>query len=384
MVRSAVVASKRVCRWKGRVCSPAGRPDTKPASGDPRLAASAGLHYVRETMVNHSGRGWRNREFGTAWPSFPGRWRSYWWVLLALPVVLAVAAGVYMVDPGEIGVVRTFGRESGRTDPGLHYRIPLVQNIDVVNVEQIRRLELGFRGKDKLQVEAQMLTGDENIVEAQMIVQYRVSDPSKYLFELRDPDETLRATAEVALRSMVGRTKIDDVITTGRENVQAETRTWLQRLMNEYQSGLTVTEVRLQAVDAPDEVREAFHDVVRAREEKEKLINQALGYQADLIPRARGEARKNEREAEGYKEQRVLRANGDAAKFTATLTEYRKAKQVTRQRLYLETMERLLGRVDKKVLVDAELSKGTLPVLPLGVQAVGALAATAPAAGGKP
>jgi membrane protease subunit HflK len=335
-------------------------------------------------MVNHSGRGWKTPEFGIGWPGFLGGRRGYLWLLLALVAASFIATGVYMVDPGEIGVVRTFGRESGRTEPGLHYRIPLVQNVDVVNVEQIRRLELGFRGKEKLQVEAQMLTGDENIVEAQMIVQYRVSDPSKYLFQLRDPDETLRATAEVALRSMVGRTKIDDVITTGRESVQAETQAWLQRLMNEYQSGLTVTEVRLQAVDAPDEVREAFHDVVRAREEKEKLINQALGYQADLIPRARGEARKNEREAEGYKEQRVLRASGDAAKFMATLTEYRKARQVTRARLYLETMERLLDRVDKKTLVDAELSKGTVSLLPLGVQAVGALAVPPPAAGGKP
>src|SRR3972149_3588308 len=146
-------------------------------------------------MVNHSGRGWKNRDFGTALPNFLGPRRGLVWILLALLVVGAIATGVYMVDPGEIGVVRTFGRESGKTEPGLHYRIPLVQNVDVVNVEQIRRLELGFRGKEKLQVEAQMLTGDENIVEAQMIVQYRVSDPSKYLFELRDPDETLRATA---------------------------------------------------------------------------------------------------------------------------------------------------------------------------------------------
>src|SRR5690606_12236211 len=209
----------------------------------------------------------------------------------------------------------TFGRESGKTGPGLHYRIPFVQDVNVVNIEEIRRLEVGFRGDKRVPTEALMLTGDENIVEAQMIVQYRITDPSKYLFELARPEETLRATAEVALRSMVGRTNIDDVITTGREQVQAETREWLQKLMEPYQSGLSVTEVKLQMVDAPDEVKQAFHDVVRAREEKEKLINQAMGYKADLIPRARGEARKIERDAEGYREQRVLRAKGDAAKF---------------------------------------------------------------------
>lgn len=214
-----------------------------------------------------------------------------------LPIVVGLALagllymGVYSVGPGSQGVVRTFGRETGKTSPGLHFAIPFVQKVDVVSVEQIRRIEIG-RGDDK-RGEARMITGDANIAEATMIVQYRVADPSKYLFRLRDSEETLRATTEVALRSVIGRTNIDDVITTGREKVQEETRAWLQKLMDEYQSGLTVTEVKLQAVDAPDAVRDAFHDVVRAREEREKLINEAKGYQADVIPKARGEARKS-------------------------------------------------------------------------------------------
>jgi membrane protease subunit HflK len=291
--------------------------------------------------------------------------------LIALLVVLVIAAtGIYSVGPGEQGVVRTFGRESSKTGPGLHYCIPFIQKKNVVNLEQIRRIEVGFRGTERVPHEALMLTGDENIVEALMIVQYRVTDPSKYLFRIKDPEETLHATAEVALRSMVGRTNIDDVITTGREKVQMETRAWLQKLMDEYQSGLSITEVKLQAVDAPDEVKEAFHDVVRAREEKEKLINQAKGYQADLIPRARGEARKVEREAEGYKEQRVLKAKGDAQKFESVYAEYSKAERVTRQRLYLETMERILAKTEKKVVVDKDLAKGALPVLQLGPQGV--------------
>ena len=250
----------------------------------------------------------------------------------------------------------------------MHYRVPFAQNVNVVNLEQVRRIEVGFRGNERVPHESLMLTGDENIVEAQIIVQYRVADPSKYLFRIKDAEETLRATAEVALRSMVGRTNIDDVITTGREKVQSETRAWLQKLMDDYQSGLSITEVKLQAVDAPDEVKDAFHDVVRAREEKEKLINQAKGYQADLIPRARGEARKMEREAEGYKEQRVLKASGDAQKFESVYAEYSKAERVTRQRLYLETLERILSKIDKKVIVDKDLAKGALPVLQIGPQ----------------
>ena len=246
-------------------------------------------------------------------------------IFLALVVLGVAFAGTYEVGPGEQAVIRTFGRESGKAGPGLHFSFPLVQRRDVVNVQQVRRVEVGFRGQQRVPDEALMLTGDENIVEAQIIVQYRVSDTSKYLFRLKDPDETLRATAEVALRSMVGQTRIDDFLTTARERVQDEARAWLQRLMNEYQSGISVTELKLQTVDAPTQVREAFHDVVRAREEKEKLINQARGYQADVIPRAKGEAEKLQREAEGYREQRILRANGDANRFDATLVEFQKA-----------------------------------------------------------
>jgi membrane protease subunit HflK len=150
--------------------------------------------------------------------------------------------------------------------------------------------------------------------------------------------------------------------------------------MNDYKSGISITEVKLQAVDAPDEVKEAFHDVVRAREEKEKLINQAKGYSADLIPRARGEARRLEREAEAYREQRVLRSRGDAAKFESQLAEYRKAENVTRERLYLETLERILARVDKKTVVDEDLSRGAVPILQLGPAGAGVVGA---AAGGK-
>jgi membrane protease subunit HflK len=291
-------------------------------------------------------------------------------IVVAALVVAVLVLGTYEVGPGEQAVIRTFGRETGKAGPGLHFAFPIVQRRDVVNVEQVRRVEVGFRGQQRVPDEALMLTGDENIVEAQMIVQYRVADTSKYLFRLEDPDDTLRATAEVALRSMVGQTQIDDLLTTGRERVQAEARGWLQKLMNDYQSGITVTEVKLQTVDAPGQVREAFHDVVRAREEKEKLINEARGYQADVIPRAKGEAEKLQREAEAYREQRILRASGDANRFDATLVEFQKAERVTRQRLWLEAVERVLGNIDNKVFVDEGVAKGAVPVLPLPVPGV--------------
>ena len=165
-----------------------------------------------------------------------------------------------------------------------------------------------------------------------MVVQYRVSDPMRYLFRLREPEASLHVAAEVAIRSVVGRTFIDDVMTTGRQQVQAATRELLQGLMDDYEGGLEITEVKLDAVDAPDEVKDAFNAVTRAREDKEKLVNEARGYQEDKVPRARGEAQSMVRAAEGYKEQRVLRAQGDADKFDATLAEYQKAKAVTRQR----------------------------------------------------
>lgn len=292
-------------------------------------------------------------------------------ILIGLALLIVLLTGVYSVGPGEQGVVRTFGKETSKTSPGLHFAVPIIQRVNIVNVEQVRRVEVGFRGKDRVPSESLMLTGDENIVEAQVIVQYRVVDASKYLFKLRDPDQVIHATAEVALRSVVGRTTIDEAMTTGREQVQASTRDLLQSLMDTYQSGLAVTEVKLQMVDAPDEVRDSFHDVVRAREEKEQKINKAMGYKEDVLPRARGEARQQVRAAEAYREQRELQANGDVANFLAVLQEYRGAERVTRERLYLETLERILREVEKKTIVDKSLTKGTLPVLPLGQAALG-------------
>ena len=283
-----------------------------------------------------------------------------------LIVVLWAASGIYSVHPGHVGVVRTFGKETARTNPGLNYRIPWpFQQADVVSVEQIRRIEVGFRATRRVPEEALMLTGDENIVEAQIVVQYRVADPSKFLFRLREPEAALGAATEVALRSTVGSMTIDQVMIEERAKVQDEARVFIQRLMDTYESGLVITEVKLQAADPPDAVRDAFHDVVRAREDKEKLINVAKGYQADILPKARGQAQKNLREAEGYKEKRVLLAQGEASRFLSVLAEYEKSPEVTRDRLHLETMEKILPDADK-VIVDGDIGQRLLPLMPLG------------------
>jgi membrane protease subunit HflK len=295
-------------------------------------------------------------------------------VPLALLALLGtwLVMGFYVVGPGEVGVVRRFGKEIRRTDPGLRYRVPWpVERIDVVNLEQIRRAEIGFRtvarqagaGHHRIAEEGLMLTGDENIVEAQLIVQYQISDPSKYLFQVQDPDGMLHSSTEVALRSMVGNTMIDEILTVGREKVQTDTRDFLQRLLDAYGTGLRVTEVRLQVVDPPDQVKDAFHEVVRAREDRERLINQAQGYSEDIIPKARGLSEQMVREAEAYQQERMLRAQGDASRFLAVLEDYTQAKDVTRTRLHLETMERTLRSV-RMVVVDPKVG-GVQPLLPL-------------------
>jgi membrane protease subunit HflK len=311
----------------------------------------------------------------SAGPLVPG-------LVAAAVVLLWLASGLYVVEPGEEGVVRQFGREVAKTSEGLNWHWPWpIQRVDVVNLAAVRRIEVGFRSisgrfrgttpgrataarTQRVPAEALMLTGDENIVDAQMIIQYRVRDSSKYLFRLQAPEQSLHAAAEVALRSMVGNTTIDEVLTVGRLKVQEETHEFLQRLMDTYESGLLISEVKLQTVDPPDQVKDAFAEVVRAREDREKLINQSRGYREDVLPKARGEAQKILREAEAYRAERTLRAQGDAARFTAVAAAYRQAPRVTRDRLHLETVERVLAQ-SEKVLVEGSMGKGILPFLPL-------------------
>ena len=304
---------------------------------------------------------------GPRLPFGPGRA-----LFFGLVVVLGIwlASGTYMVGPGSQGVVRRFGQEIGKTDAGLNYHLPWpIETVNVVDLAGIRRLNVGFRelGPDQFQEdlsEALMLTGDENMVDVHVIVQYRVNDASRFLFKVRDSEEAVRAASEVALRHTVGQHPIDFTLVEARGQVEEETRAFLQQLLDNYESGLLVTQVKLQEVDAPQQVRDAFQDVVRAKEDKERLTREAQGYAADAVPRARGQKEQAIRQAEAYKERRIIRAQGEARRFLSVLAEYRRAPDVTRTRLYLETIETTLSGVSK-IVVDPEATSGILPLLPL-------------------
>jgi membrane protease subunit HflK len=307
--------------------------------------------------------------------------------LVLLLGLLWLASGIYTVQPGQVGVIRTFGALSSTTNPGLGYRWPWpIQQLDVVDVQAVRRIEVGFRSEGgrstRVANESLMLTGDENIVDAQIIVQYRVREPVKYLFRLRDPDTAVRASTEVALRGVTGKMLIDDILTSRRSEAQQQTAEELQRLLDLYESGILVTNVQLQTVDVPDQVRDAFNEVVRAFQDRDRLQNEAQAYVADILPKARGQAQQTIREAEGYREQRIIRAQGDAARFEALLAEYSKAQAVTRERMRLETVERVLADVEK-IVIDGDAGRGVLPLLNLssnGAPTTSSVTSAAPAA----
>ncbi len=290
--------------------------------------------------------------------------------LVALTAILLLS-GIYIVGPGEVGVERQFGEFVTQTDPGLNYRLPWpIQAHDVVNMEVIRRAEIGFRTvkarergmpavHERVPEESLMLTRDKNIADIQVLVQYRVKNASQFLFKVRDPELALRLATEAALRGVIGNTPIDYAMLEGRPEVEADTWDFLQTLLDDYETGLHVVEVKLLAVDPPEEVKDAFHEVVRAWEDKEKLIQEARGYSLDLVPKARGDAEKEIKAAEAYRDERILRAEGDADRFLKILDEYQKAKTVTRERLYLEMVESVLAGTEKFV-IDPEAGGGNL------------------------
>ena len=280
-------------------------------------------------------------------------------VLLGI-LLLWLATGIYIVGPDEVGVVRTFGKFTRVVQSGLNWKFPApIEVVDTPKVTEVKRIEIGFRtlknGQYRtVEKESLMLTGDENIVDAEMIVQYKIKDPVAYLFRIVGPELTVREAAEASLRTVVGRNKIDETLTTGKFTIQEETKNQLQSVLDNYNSGIHVVAVQLQDVSPPKEVIGAFKDVASAKEDKNRMINQAEGYRNDVIPKARGEAEAMIRDAEGFKESRVKRAEGDATKFTTILKEYRKAKSITEKRLYLETMEKVLPDIEKIIVPDKE------------------------------
>ena len=280
-------------------------------------------------------------------------------VLIGILVVWLLT-GIYIVGPDEVGVIRTFGEYTRVTQSGLNWKFPSpIETANTPKVTEVKRIEFGFRSLKNgqyrtVEKESLMLTGDENIVDAEMIVQYKIKDPVQYLFNIVEPELTVREAAEASLRTVVGRNKIDETLTTGKFTIQEETKIQLQNILNKYESGIHVVAVQLQDVSPPKEVIGAFKDVASAKEDKNRMINQAEGYRNDVIPKARGEAEAMIRDAEGFRESRVKRAEGDATKFTTILKEYNKAKSITEKRLYLETMEKVLPGVEKIIIPDKD------------------------------
>ncbi len=293
--------------------------------------------------------------------------------ILIVVLILWLVSGIFIVQPGEEGVVRTFGRFSNISPPGLNYHWPWpIQSATIVDVESVRRAEIGFRTgsanlKDQKLGEALMLTTDENIVQVELLVQYRIADSASFIFNVQEPESVLHTTTEVALRSTVGQMTIDDVITEERARVQDETRAFLSRLLNDYGTGIQVTDVRLQVADPPEEVRDAFQEVVRAKADKERLINESQSYQNDVVPRARGEKQQKIEEATAFKDQQILRATGDAARFLSILKAYQLAPEVTRERLHIEALENVLDQVGLILIDEKAIGNGNqvLPFLPL-------------------
>ena len=281
-------------------------------------------------------------------------------ILLLVVGAWFVLSAFYVVGPDEEGVVRRFGKWV-RTEPsGLHFKFPYpIEKVDLPKVTQVQEISVG-----RILKEAKMLTGDENILLVEVRVQYKIKDAAQYLFNIRNVEETIKDATESALRQVIGSHPIDDPLTEKKAEIMDEIQIALQQMLDHYECGIDVRQVQLQDVNPPQEVDFAFKDVQSAKEEKEQLINEALGYQNDVIPKARGGAEKLIREAEAYYEERIKRAEGDASKFLSVLAEYRKAKNVTEKRLYLETMEQILPGIEKVIL--DEKAGNLLNVLPLG------------------
>ena len=299
-------------------------------------------------------------------------------VLVAL-AVYGAWTGFYSVPSDSVAIVQRFGKYRATVPPGLHFKVPL--GIDVATVVPVKRQlkqEFGFatpgardpyqgaRPRDAMK-ETQMVTGDLNAALVEWVVQYRISDPTKFLFEVREPSETLRYVSESVMREVVGDRTVDEVITIGREQIESEALVKMQALSTKYAMGISIDQVQLKDINPPKPVQESFNEVNQAQQEKEKLINEARRDYNKVIPLAQGEKDQRIREADGYRLKRVNEAEGDAARFVALLEEYTKAPEVTRRRIYIETLQSVLPAVKSKVIVD-ETARSVLPLLNLNAK----------------
>jgi membrane protease subunit HflK len=288
---------------------------------------------------------------------------KFFWIFVAIVIVIWLASGIFTVEPYERGLIKLFGKYNRQVEQGLRYHWPWpFESVIKVNYTQTRQFEVGgsTRGLD----EATMLTGDENIVNIQFMVLYKVDDPFAYAFKVFDPEKAVRDAAISAMREVIGRNTIDGALTENRANIQEDTKNTLQAMMDKYQTGITIDNVELQDVHVPADVIQAFKDVTSAREDSDRSVNEATGYRNSRIPEAEARAYSIVAEANAYRAERINQAKGDAARFTALLNEYHKAPEVTRERLLLETMDKTLVGIEKYIL-GGNTGRDMLPVLPL-------------------
>lgn len=292
----------------------------------------------------------------------------------AAALLLWIGSGIYLVKADELGVVTRFGSYHETTLPGLHIHLPFpIEKVQTPKVTTVNRVEVGFyssagyRGSDtSVPEESLMLTGDENIIDTNFEVQWKIDDAAAYLFNVRDPEDTVKAVAESAMREVIGKTQIMSVLSEGEAKfkVEQDTRDLMQKTLNSYKSGIEIVVVNLLKADPPAEVIESFRDVQSARADQETERNKALAYRNDILPRARGQAEQMIQESQAYKQEVVARAQGEAARFTSVYEEYKLAPDVTRKRMYIEAMENVMDGMNK-VIVDEKAGSGVLPFLPL-------------------
>jgi len=334
--------------------------------------------------------GRRRRGGGDEPPSPPSNWQigGGAGVLIALVVAVWLASGFYIVNEGTRGVVLTFGRFSEETTSGLRWRLPWpIQSHEIVNLAQVRTLEVGYRNNVRTKVlrESLMLTDDENIVDLQFAVQYLVNDARNFVFNVRRPDESAMQIAETAMREVIGKSKMDSILYETQVDIANRARDLMQAIHERYGTGITVSTVTIQNAQPPEQVQAAFDDAVKAGQDRERQRNEGQAYANDVIPRARGTASRLQQEADGYRQRVIASAEGDASRFRQVLTEYAKAPAVTRERIYIETMQQVLSATSK-IMMDYSGS-GNLLYLPLdrlmqsagGAGAEGAAPRAAPA-----
>jgi len=287
-------------------------------------------------------------------------------LIVAIILLIWVGSGFYIVDASQRGVVLRFGKFVETTMPGPRWHLPFpMESVEIVNISQVRTVEVGYRDnvKNKFLKESLMLTDDENIIDIQFAVQYFLSDPGAYLFNNRNPDENVRQAAETAIREVVGKSKMDFVLYEGREQVAASATKLIQEILDRYKSGILISKVTMQNAQPPEQVQAAFDDAVKAGQDKERQKNEGQAYANDVIPRASGAAARLIQESEGYKQSVIANAEGDVSRFKQILVEYQKAPTVTRERMYLDMMQQVMGNVSK-VMIDQK-NGNSLMYLPL-------------------